>query len=297
MDLHAVLKGFAAGGVAAAVSKTTVAPMDRVKLVLQLQTGQSIAIGSEQRQYKGIVDCFQKLCAEQGVKSLWRGNMAGVIRCFPSQALNICLRDAYRLILLTGIDSRRQTAKFALGNMMAGGAAGATTLFMLYPLDFVRTRLAVDTALRSEKQFAGMLDCFRQIAAKEGMNGLYRGFIVSLQFVIASRAVFFGIFDTAKAEITEHNRYQLHFLSLWCLAQASIITSSLLCYPLDTIRRQMMMQSGEEVKMYKNSVECLQKLIQREGVQALYRGVVSNSLRCTSGALVLAVYYEILKYM
>nr|KAF6370557.1 solute carrier family 25 member 4 [Myotis myotis] len=80
------LKDFLAGGIAAAVSKTAVAPIERVKLLLQVQHA-SKQISAEQ-QYKGIMDCVVRIPKEQGFLSFWRGNLANVIRYFPTQALN-----------------------------------------------------------------------------------------------------------------------------------------------------------------------------------------------------------------
>lgn len=81
-----IFKGFMASGLAAIISKTTVAPIDRIKLILQLQNGQQIvAVNGATNgllitpQYNGIVDCCRKLCMEQGVVSLWRGNVASVV--------------------------------------------------------------------------------------------------------------------------------------------------------------------------------------------------------------------------
>jgi solute carrier family 25 (adenine nucleotide translocator) protein 4/5/6/31 len=75
-------KDFMIGGVSAAVSKTAVAPIERVKLLLQVQyASKSIP---EEKRYKGMVDCFQRVQKEQGFVSFWRGNMANVIRYFPT---------------------------------------------------------------------------------------------------------------------------------------------------------------------------------------------------------------------
>jgi len=73
---------FLIGGVSAAVSKTIVAPIERVKLLLQVQDASS-TIKAEDR-YNGIVDCFQRVIKEQGFASLWRGNLANVVRYFPT---------------------------------------------------------------------------------------------------------------------------------------------------------------------------------------------------------------------
>jgi solute carrier family 25 (adenine nucleotide translocator) protein 4/5/6/31 len=82
---------FMIGGVSAAVSKTVVAPIERVKLLLQVQDAQkTIAVD---KRYKGIGDCFSRVYSEQGFGSFWRGNLANVIRYFPTQALNFACKD------------------------------------------------------------------------------------------------------------------------------------------------------------------------------------------------------------
>ncbi|KAI1732447.1 mitochondrial carrier protein [Ditylenchus destructor] len=298
------------GGLAGVITKTTVAPIDRVKLVLQLQAvpcNGAVASSSscgvitvQAQQYGGIVDCFRKLCAEEGVKSLWRGNSATVVRTFPSNAMNLAFRDLYRSVFVNHVDRKKNPTRFALGNTLAGGAAGATALVFLYPLDFARTRLAVDSAKHSQGQrFNGIVHCFRTILLSEGgVHGLYKGFCASLQFTMISRAVFFGIFDTARAYLMDKSKTdQLSFMANWCLAQSAVITSSFMCYPLDTVRRRLMLESGKKVKMYRNSLDCWKKILKNESVPALYKGALSNSLRCTSGAMVLAVYYEMVKYI
>lgn len=92
-------KDFAAGGISAAVSKTAVAPIERVKLLLQVQHINK-QIPPEQR-YKGIVDCFVRIPKEQGMGAFWRGNLANVIRYFPTQALNFAFKDKYKVVSMT----------------------------------------------------------------------------------------------------------------------------------------------------------------------------------------------------
>lgn len=95
-DFASFAKDFMAGGLSAAVAKTAVAPIERVKLLLQVQQI-SKQIPEEQR-YKGIVDCLIRLPKEQGLTSYWRGNLANVIRYFPTQALNFAFKDVYKQV-------------------------------------------------------------------------------------------------------------------------------------------------------------------------------------------------------
>jgi solute carrier family 25 (adenine nucleotide translocator) protein 4/5/6/31 len=84
---------FVAGGISAAVSKTVVAPLERVKLLLQIQDAQKFI--PKDQQYKGIVDCFSRVHNEQGFLSFWRGNVVNVVRYFPTQALNFAFKVSH----------------------------------------------------------------------------------------------------------------------------------------------------------------------------------------------------------
>ncbi|CAD5220563.1 unnamed protein product [Bursaphelenchus xylophilus] len=297
-DLSQILRGFTAGGVAAAVSKTTVAPIDRVKLLLQLQHRAQLKQhgGLVQAEYKGITDCFKKLCAEQGVMSLWRGNCASVARCFPTHALNFVLRDYYRMLFLNGVNKKTHYGRFVVGNILSGGVGAATALCFVYPLDLARTKLAVELKKDGSKKFTGIYDCLKSIAIKDGLSGVYRGFFCSLQFVVISRAVFFGMFDTLRGSVVEDPK-TLSFFTMWFMAQTCVVTSAFLTYPIDTIRRNMMLDSGKSTKTFANSVDCFIKTTQQNGFRSLYKGALSNSLKSFSGALMVALYYEASKYM
>ncbi|XP_058889845.1 ADP/ATP translocase 4-like isoform X2 [Acipenser ruthenus] len=228
-----------AGGIAAAISKTAVAPIERVKLLLQVQAS-SKQIRPENR-YKGIVDCFVRIPKEQGFISFWRGNLANVIRYFPTQALNFAFKDKYKQIFMSGVNKDKQFWRYFLANLASGGAAGATSLCFVYPLDFARTRLGADIGRGpAERQFHGLLDCIVKIAKSDGPMGLYQGFGVSVQGIIVYRASYFGCYDTAKGILP--NPKSTPFIVSFLIAQIVTTFSGILSYPFDTVRRRMMMQ-------------------------------------------------------
>lgn len=151
------------------------------------------------QQYKGIVDCIVRIPKEQGMLSFWRGNLANVIRYFPTQALNFAFKDKYKQVFLGGVDKHTQFWRYFAGNLASGGAAGATSLCFVYPLDFARTRLAADVGKSgTEREFKGLGDCLVKITKSDGIRGLYQGFNVSVQGIIIYRAAYFGVYDTAK---------------------------------------------------------------------------------------------------
>jgi solute carrier family 25 (adenine nucleotide translocator) protein 4/5/6/31 len=292
-------KGFVAdfliGGVSAAVSKTLVAPIERVKLLLQVQDA-SQSIAAENR-YKGIGDCFSRVYSEQGFASFWRGNLANVVRYFPTQALNFAFKDTYKKIF-NPYNPKTEPGKFFIGNCASGGAAGATSLCFVYPLDFARTRLAADVGSGGEREFTGLVDCLKKMLAKDGPMGLYRGFGISVAGIIAYRASYFGMFDTGKAFFFPDAK-NANVLAMWAFAQFVTVSAGVASYPLDTVRRRLMMQSGraKEDIMYTGTMDCFRKIYANEGGKAFFKGSLSNVLRGTGGALVLVFYSKIEAYL
>ncbi|XP_013775596.1 ADP/ATP translocase 3-like [Limulus polyphemus] len=289
-------KDFLAGGIAAAISKTAVAPIERVKLLLQVQHASKQI--SPDKHYKGMIDCFIRIPKEQGFLSYWRGNLANVIRYFPTQALNFAFKDKYKQVFLGGVDKKTQFWRYFLGNLASGGAAGATSLCFVYPLDFARTRLAADIGKAgSEREFTGLGNCLVKIFKHDGLIGLYRGFNVSVQGIIIYRAAYFGFFDTAKGMLPDPKNTPI--IISWLIAQTVTTVAGIMSYPFDTVRRRMMMQSGRaaDQRMYKNTLDCWKKIHKTEGGAAFFKGAFSNVLRGTGGALVLVLYDEVKNFI
>lgn len=285
---------FMVGGVSAAISKTCVAPIERVKLLLQNQDASS-QIAADKR-YKGISDCFARVIKEQGFASMWRGNLANVIRYFPTQALNFAFKDTFKRYL-NPYNKKTQPGMFFIGNVASGGAAGAASLCVVYPLDFARTRLAVDIGKKTggDRQFSGLGDCITKIFKSDGPLGLYRGFGISVAGIIVYRGAYFGLFDTGNALLFGNGKTE-NFFAMWAFAQTTTTLSGIISYPLDTIRRRLMMQSGRKEKMYSGTIDCFNKISKNEGTKAFFKGAGSNVIRGTGGALVLVLYSKIQKF-
>ncbi|KAJ7529106.1 hypothetical protein O6H91_15G034200 [Diphasiastrum complanatum] len=190
---------FMIGGVSAAISKSAAAPMERVKLLIQNE-GELLKTGCLRESYKGIGDCFKRVVREEGVLALWRGNFANVIRYFPTQAFNFAFKDYFKTLF--GFSKEKDGYwKWFAGNMASGGAAGATSSFLVYSLDYARTRLSNDTKnaqYGQNRQFNGLLDVYKKTLASDGILGLYRGFSASALGIIVYRSLYFGIYDSVK---------------------------------------------------------------------------------------------------
>jgi len=280
---------FSMGGVSAAVSKTAAAPIERVKLLIQNQD-EMLKSGRLTTPYKGISDCFKRVITEEGFVQLWRGNMANVIRYFPTQALNFAFKDQFKRMFGYTKEKDGYWVWFA-GNLASGGAAGACSLTFVYSLDYARTRLANDAKSAKkggERQFNGLIDVYTKTLKTDGIAGLYRGFNISCVGIIVYRGLYFGMYDSLKPVLLTGNMKD-SFLGSFFLGWSITIGAGLASYPIDTIRRRMMMTSGEATK-YKSSYHAFLEIIKKEGTASLFKGAGANILRAVAGAGVLAGY-------
>ncbi|RXK39738.1 ADP,ATP carrier protein [Tremella mesenterica] len=294
-DFSSFMTDFLMGGVSAAVAKTAAAPIERIKLLVQNQD-EMIKQGRLSTPYKGIADCFSRTYREEGLTSLWRGNTANVIRYFPTQALNFAFKDYFKSLF--GFKKSEGYWKWFAGNIASGGAAGASSLLFVYSLDYARTRLANDnksTKGGGTRQFNGLIDVYKKTLASDGIAGLYRGFLPSVAGIIVYRGLYFGLYDSIKPVLLV-GPLEGNFAASFALGWGVTTGAGLASYPLDTIRRRMMMTSGSKTH-YKSMMDAGSQIVAKEGVRSLFKGAGANILRGVAGAGVLSLYDKLQEIM
>ena len=180
-------------------------------------------------------------------------------------------------------------------NVASGGVAGAMSLCFVYSLDYARTRLANDVKSTKkgggDRKYNGLIDVYKKTLATDGIAGLYRGFVISCVGIVVYRGCYFGFYDTLKPILLGPDAGML--LS-FLLGYGVTVTSGLISYPVDTIRRRMMMTSGQAVK-YKGAMDCMFQVIRNEGTMSLFKGAGANILRGIAGAGVLSGFDKLVQ--
>ncbi|KAJ1861983.1 ADP/ATP carrier protein [Coemansia sp. RSA 989] len=269
------------GGISSHISTLVGAPLDRVKLILQAQKASS----QIQTPYKGVINVFTRLPKEQGFFSLWRGNMATILRFYPVHFLNFTLKDKFKA-LVPKYNPNTDYGKFVASNLFIGGLAGLFTLYVVYPLDLARTRMALDVG--STRQFTGLWNCMSTIYKSGGISSLYYGYTPAALSILVYRGLYFGLYDSAKQIVLKEEK--TNFFKLWLVAQATTLSATVLSYPLDTVRRHLCMQAGSVEAMYTGTIDCFQKLHASGGIRAFYGGASIAFLNPFIGAPLLVFY-------
>ena len=210
-----------------------------------------------------------------------------MIRYFPTTAFNFDFKDFFKSIF-PKYNQKTQFWPWFGVNMASGGLAGASSLLIVYPLDFARTHLGADVGKGADREFNGLIDCITKTMKKGGFLSLFQGFGISVAGIIVYRGAYFGFYDSAIGVLKPTN-----ILAKFVIAQAVMAASDISSYPFDTVRRRLMMQSGAKDKLYNGTLDCFAKIAKQEGMNAFFKGAGANILRGAGGALVLVGYDKI----
>ena len=300
-----------AGASAGVVSKTAVAPVERVKLLMQLQ-------GSVNRtDFTNPWKVTKHIYHTEGILAFWRGNWPNVLRTAGQAALNFSFMDYYKAVAssptieaifmpggkgittstTTTFEQDLQRRRQLVVSFVSGGLAGATSTTAFYPTEYLRTRLAMDQGRSwQEREYKGMKDVIVKTVRADGIFGVYQGYSVALYGSILHRLLYLGGYDAIKNEVLHHKKGHatttLSFGERFLLAQGVSLAAGTICYPIDSVRRRLMMQAGKpkEARLYRGSLDCFKQVWLKEGLRGFFLGLSANIVRSVGGALMLVSY-------
>lgn len=282
------------GGGIGAISKTVMAPVERVKLLLQTMDSNPDIVSGKVKPYSGVVDCFKRVNQEQGLRSFWRGNLVNCLRYAPQQGSALAFNDLLNN-MFPKYDSRTQFWQSLGSKLFSGGLAGAIANTICYPFDFARTRLASDVGSGKGK-FKGITDCIVTTVRQQGIRGLYTGWSVTVAGAFVYRAGQLGCFK----QIQDLNPYKEDKGTIGAVSAFVAVTAARTVvmpfnYPFDTVRRRMMLQSEKpiEERLYKGSIHCFKEVFRNEGLKGMYKGMIPELFRGVGGSLVIVAYDRI----
>ena len=283
LKLSEFIARFVAGGISGAVAKTVTAPLEAIKLKLQYAEDDD----------EGALDCARRIWEREGWWGFYRGNLANVLRYFPTQAFNFALKNKVKGLFPTYSPKKNPWKAFAV-NVVSGGLTGAASLSLVYPLDTARTQLIICTNDDGSPKYANMVEFFRDWNGD--VRRLYEGYVVSVVGIIPFRAIYFIVNDTLRAILPWIRDEGLKGLvSKFTCAQGAALCAAYASYPFDTVRRRLQVDAQRPLgeRRYKGNLDCLKKVYRVEGVRALFRGAGYNAVRTVTSALALVAYGEL----
>ncbi|XP_059318048.1 probable mitochondrial adenine nucleotide transporter BTL3 [Lycium ferocissimum] len=282
-----------AGVVAAAVSRTFVAPLERLKL-------EYIVRGEK----KHLLELIKTIAATQGIKGFWKGNFVNILRTAPFKSINFYSYEKYRdhLLKLTGNEEATNLERF-----VAGAAAGITATVLCIPMDTIRTVMVAPGG----EALGGLIGAFSHMIRTEGFFSLYKGLVPSIISMAPGGAVFYGVYDILKSAYlhSPEGRKRLQNMKqgedLNALDQLELGTvrtliygaiagacSEAATYPFEVVRRQLQMQV-RATKM--SALATSMKIVEQGGIPALYAGLTPSLLQVLPSAAISYFVYEFMK--
>ena len=277
-NLRKTLLQLLCGGIAGATARSFVAPIDRVKILMQTQ--QLIVKDGKQR-YNSVMQSLRYIVQNEGISKLWRGNGTNCIRVFPYAATQFVSYDKYKAMLL--LEGGTMTI---FRRLFAGALAGATATSLTHPLDVVRLRLSVQPELH------GFKGAIRSVYMEQGMKTFFKGYSATLLSLAPFIAINFATFDQLKFvtyktfPILEDNIG----VTLGLGACAGLFAQSI-CFPLDTIRRRMQLPGQH----YSSVLNAFKTVFQTEGMKGFYKGMAPNAIKVIPNNAIRFVVYDYLK--
>ncbi|KAB2000255.1 hypothetical protein ES319_D12G219500v1 [Gossypium barbadense] len=276
-------KYFIAGGIAGAASRTATAPLDRLKVVLQVQTTNA-----------DILPAVRKILKEDGILGFFRGNGLNVVKVAPESAIKFY---AYEMLKTVIGDSRgdKKGDIGASGRLFAGGVAGAVAQCAIYPMDLVKTRLQTCASEGGKPPKLGKLT--KDIWVQEGPRAFYKGLVPSLLGIIPYAGIDLTVYETLK----DFSRLYIlqdsepgPLVQLGCGTISGALGATCV-YPLQVIRTRMQAQRTTSGVAYNGMSDVFWKTFRNEGYRGFYKGLFPNLLKVVPAASITYLVYEAMK--
>ncbi|KAI1202218.1 mitochondrial dicarboxylate carrier protein [Nemania serpens] len=287
-----------AGATAGLISRFIIAPLDVVKIRLQLQS-HSLSDPLSHRElrgspiYKGTLRTMQHIIKHEGITGLWKGNVPAELMYVSYSSIQF---TAYRstTMLLHRLSGEENHLPHAAESFISGAIAGATATTTTYPLDLLRTRFA---AQGNQRVYTSLRKAIWEIRRDEGMRGFFRGLSPGLAQIVPLMGIFFAAYESARIPL---GRLDLPWGSGDATAGvlASVVAKTCV-FPLDLIRKRIQVQGPtrsryvhRNIPEYTGTVRAMRKILEQEGARGLYRGLTVSLIKAAPASAVTMWTYE-----
>lgn len=238
------------GGMAGVISRTATAPLELYKI-------------QQQNSYLKESN-FRNVIRQEGIRYLWKGNMANSMRVFPQFALNFSFYQQCKNNIFNHIEDDN------IKHFCSGGVAGIGAMVLVYPLETIKTRLSLQM---NKSHYSNPL----QVVKKLSISQLYKGVGISTLGFGPFNAFNFMFFNLYTDYLGEYLSPSMTKLVSGGLAGMSAVS---ITYPTDLLRRHFQMEGfSPDVPQYNGIIDGFRTIIKKEGFTGLYKGLLPTYIR------------------
>ncbi|ROV93024.1 hypothetical protein VPNG_09438 [Cytospora leucostoma] len=308
---------FIAGALAGGISRTATAPLDRLKVYLlvntQTKAGKTGALlnaakaglppsAAVKTADKPIRDAVLRLWKAGGLRTFFAGNGLNVIKIMPETAIKFGSYEAVKRTLanLEGHGDPTQINPYS--KFAAGGVAGMTAQFCVYPLDTLKFRLQCETVQGGLTGNALLVQTARKMWAEGWFRSAYRGITMGLVGMFPYSAIDMGTFEFLKKTFTRQKAryYGIHEEDA---APGNVVTGIIgatsgafgatIVYPLNVLRTRLQTQGTHmHPPTYTGIWDVAHKTYRNEGMRGMYKGLTPNLLKVAPALSITWMVYE-----
>ncbi|KAK6081330.1 Calcium-binding mitochondrial carrier SAL1 [Seiridium cupressi] len=310
---------FVAGAVAGGISRTATAPLDRLKVYLLVNTkstshaaidaaksGQPlVAVTNAARSFWLATT---ELYRNGGLRGFFAGNGLNVIKIMPETAMRFGAYEAAKRTLaqLEGHGDTKHINPYS--KFAAGGLAGMTAQFFVYPMDTLKFRLQSEYVAEGARGFPLLKQTVKTMRAEGGLRPWYRGVTMGLIGMFPYSALDMGTFEFFKSSWVTYQSKKLGVHEEDVPHPSGMLTGMMgatsgafgasVVYPLNVLRTRLQTQgTSMHPARYTGIWDVARKTLKNEGPRGFYKGLVPNLLKVAPALSITWIVYEQAKDM
>jgi solute carrier family 25 carnitine/acylcarnitine transporter 20/29 len=248
-------------------------PFDRIKVILQSQSGQ----------YNGTLDCARQIYKKEGgIAAFYKGTLTpllGVGLCVSIQFA--AFQDCRRRLEKRNVREGRVASLSYSQYYLAGAFAGIANAFVSSPVEQIRIML--QTQPHEQKLYNGPWDCAKKLYEQKGIaGGVFRGFGITLLREAQAYGAWFCTYEFLMQQ-TIKSGVKREEIPMWKLLTFGAIAGEVLwlaSYPLDVIKSRIQSDSLAQPR-YRGVLDCARQTWREGRFRAFWKGIVPTVLRAT----------------
>lgn len=272
-------KAILAGGIAGGLEICCTFPTEYVKTQVQLDER------AAKPMYKGPLDCAAKTVKNHGFLGLYRGLSSLLYGSIPKASVRFAM---FEFLKNNMVDDKGKLTQ--VQTLLCGlGAGVAEAVIIVCPMETVKVKFIHDQTQPNPK-YKGFFNGVGTIVRTEGFGGVYKGLTATVIKQGTNQMIRFFVYSNLKNYLQGGDpSVDIGSIKTFCIGGVAGAASVFGNTPVDVVKTRM---QGLDAHKYKNTLDCVMRIIKYEGLKAFYKGTVPRLGRVVFDVAFVFTFYE-----